>query len=234
MSLKSLKRKKLSETVFDEVMHYINERGFKQGDRLPSERDFCDQLQISRSSFREAIQKLEMCGLIEIRRGSGMYVKSEKTVLGEVTKLKVVLAAEKRVIEEIMDLRELMEQYAIDRIIEQDNQACLIRLSHILDQYEQTIADGGVPRHEDYQFHLALYEGAGNRVAQNFFQSTEEIERIWEEKAIAMLNENVFSRTTETLHRAIYESMRIGDAATAKRLMRKHFQLMRKDLSKLD
>lgn len=51
-------------------------------DRLPSEREFCEQLNISRQTLRHALDLCEGKGLIERRRGSGIYLSSsyKKTV----------------------------------------------------------------------------------------------------------------------------------------------------------
>jgi len=233
LPLQSLKRRKLYETISEEVMSFIETQGFKQGDRLPAERFFCEQLQIGRSSFREAMKKLETYGLIEIRPGSGMYLKADKTLLAELSKLKPEVTMERQTILEIIDLREMMEQYAIERIIEQRNEPCILRLESIVEQYERTVDSGQIPRKEDHLFHLTLYEGAGNRLALQLFQSTKEMERLWSERAIEQLRHNVFSRSTEPLHREIFEALRKYDAKSAKRLLRKHFQLMREDLARL-
>ena len=46
------------------------------GQRLPSEREWCDRLQVSRSTIRQALQSLELEGEIQRKRGSGWYVSA--------------------------------------------------------------------------------------------------------------------------------------------------------------
>ena len=44
------------------------------GDRLPPERDLAEKMNVSRTVVREAIIMLELENLVEVRKGSGVYV----------------------------------------------------------------------------------------------------------------------------------------------------------------
>ena len=61
--------------VADALRKAIAESGVRGGGRLPSERDFALKLRISRPSVREALIVLELAGEIEIRVGSGIYLR---------------------------------------------------------------------------------------------------------------------------------------------------------------
>lgn len=232
--LKPLKRRKLHDSITEEVLKFIEDNGLQSGDRLPSERFFCEQLQISRASFREAMKMLESYGVIEIRPGSGMYVKAEKTLLGELASFKLHLSAEKKAIQDILDVRELMEQYAIDQIIALKPQGILEQLEAIMDEYERKRERGIVPREEDFAFHRTLYQGSNNQVLLNLFDSIKEIENLWAEKVIDSVEFNVFGRDTEPIHREILKAMKAGDAKLAKKWLRKHFEILRDDLNKFE
>lgn len=232
--LKPLKRQKLHESISEEVLKYIADHGLSQGDRLPPERFFCEQLQISRASFREAMKKLEGYGMIEIKPGSGMYLRAEKTILGEIADLKLRVSNEKRSLLEILDLREMMEQYAIEQIVSQGQSACLEQLEAIIAEYDRKREQGEIPRQEDYLFHKTLYEGANNRLLLKLFQSIEDLENLWSAQVIDAVDAPIFGRETEPLHRLILEAMKSGDVKSAKRFMRKHFEILRSDLDRLD
>lgn len=47
---------------------------YQIGDRLPPERDIAEQFEVSRAVVREALIMLELENLIEVRKGSGVYV----------------------------------------------------------------------------------------------------------------------------------------------------------------
>lgn len=66
--------------AFEEVAARIRtelvEGGFKAGDKLASERELCEQFQVSRNTLREALRSLENAGILESRKGAtgGAYV----------------------------------------------------------------------------------------------------------------------------------------------------------------
>lgn len=47
---------------------------YRVGDRLPPERDIAERLDVSRTVVREAIIMLELENLVEVKKGSGVYV----------------------------------------------------------------------------------------------------------------------------------------------------------------
>src|SRR5262249_12981353 len=50
-----------------------------KGDRIPSERDLAERYGVSRTSVREAIIALEIRGVVEVKPGSGIYVRPVKS-----------------------------------------------------------------------------------------------------------------------------------------------------------
>lgn len=65
--------------VADILRREITRLGVREGERLPSERDLARRLEISRPTLREALVVLEVQGEIEIRVGSGIYLKRAAT-----------------------------------------------------------------------------------------------------------------------------------------------------------
>ncbi|MDY0395514.1 GntR family transcriptional regulator [Virgibacillus halophilus] len=53
------------------------EKRFLPGDKLPNENELSEELDISRTTLREAIRILVTNGILEIRRGKGTYVKED-------------------------------------------------------------------------------------------------------------------------------------------------------------
>jgi GntR family transcriptional repressor for pyruvate dehydrogenase complex len=53
----------------------ISTDNLKSGDKIPSERELSERLNVGRSSVREALRALELLGLIETRRGEGTFIR---------------------------------------------------------------------------------------------------------------------------------------------------------------
>ncbi|ACL04416.1 FadR/GntR family transcriptional regulator [Desulfatibacillum aliphaticivorans] len=74
MQIKPVEKQSLSNQVFNQIRDFILNEQYRPGDKLPSERELCDLMQINRSSVREALKRLEQARLIEIRHGEGSVV----------------------------------------------------------------------------------------------------------------------------------------------------------------
>ena len=71
----AVKTKMLSQSVVDTILTMITvEKRFCVGDRLPNELDLAEELNVSRTTLREAIRMLVAYGVLEIQRGRGTYV----------------------------------------------------------------------------------------------------------------------------------------------------------------
>ncbi len=76
---------KTYRVIIDYIRQSIEGGRFRRGQKLPSEKELCEQFNTSRSSVREALSALEYVGLIEVRGGSGYYVSGSSPVTpGEV------------------------------------------------------------------------------------------------------------------------------------------------------
>lgn len=68
--------KMLSQSVADNILAMITiEKRFSVGDKLPNELDLSEELNVSRTTLREAIRILVALDILEIQRGKGTYVK---------------------------------------------------------------------------------------------------------------------------------------------------------------
>ena len=70
-----MKNKMLSQSVADNILSMITiEKRFAAGDKLPNELDLSEELNVSRTTLREAIRILIAHDILEIQRGRGTFV----------------------------------------------------------------------------------------------------------------------------------------------------------------
>ena len=75
-ALRAPDRRRLYEQLAARLLDYVEVTGLGVGDRLPSERDLAQALQVSRASVRQATVALEVRGTLEVRHGDGIYLRS--------------------------------------------------------------------------------------------------------------------------------------------------------------
>lgn len=61
--------------IVKQLRAMISADDLKSGDKIPSERELSERLNVGRSSVREALRALELLGLIETRRGEGTFIR---------------------------------------------------------------------------------------------------------------------------------------------------------------
>lgn len=72
---------RLYQKIAKDIKEKISSGVYNIGDKLPAERVLCEQLGLSRTVVREAMIMLEVEGYVEVRKGSGIHVVSNKSTL---------------------------------------------------------------------------------------------------------------------------------------------------------
>lgn len=73
--LSPLTKTRLHEDILEQLKTRIVRGDLKPGAKLPPERELAEQLQVNRTTVREALHKLESMGLVEIKHGNGIFVR---------------------------------------------------------------------------------------------------------------------------------------------------------------
>jgi len=151
-----------------EIQRAFLERGYKVGDRLPSERELAKQLSVGRSSLREAVHGLQMMGLVEVRHGVGTFFVSEpgKWLLSP---LKLVDAPAPNLFAELIEARVLVEVRLAALAAEQATPADLARLRECADK--RANARQGQYIERGLEFHLAVAEAAHHSVLASMLKA---------------------------------------------------------------
>jgi GntR family transcriptional repressor for pyruvate dehydrogenase complex len=100
----------LSQKIERKIEEAIRQKKLLQGAKLPSEKELCELFGVSRTALREALRRLNARGLIEIRKGSGMYV-SEIKIEDAIKSLNLYydLSFDSNLISQIIEVRRIFE-----------------------------------------------------------------------------------------------------------------------------
>jgi GntR family transcriptional repressor for pyruvate dehydrogenase complex len=72
--MERIKKKSVTDQVYDMLKKSIQDGEFKPGEQLPTEKQLSETLGVSKTSVRAAIQKLASIGVIETKVGLGSFV----------------------------------------------------------------------------------------------------------------------------------------------------------------
>lgn len=165
--LEPIKRTRLYESVFKQILDLIKDGSLKPGDRLPTERDLSAKLNVSRTSIREALRALEMMGYIDTRvgTGGGTFIK-EVTIDNIINPLTRLLNSykKKEFILELIEVRIIFETATAKLAARRCDEDDLRNIQESMDFMDSEIRKGGIGLSGDNRFHIAVARATHNDV----------------------------------------------------------------------
>lgn len=70
------KQQTLVQQIVDSIENKILSKELSPGQKMPSQKELCEMFSVSNTALREALQKLSAKGLIDIKKGSGIYINN--------------------------------------------------------------------------------------------------------------------------------------------------------------
>jgi GntR family transcriptional repressor for pyruvate dehydrogenase complex len=221
-----IKNIKVYEQVIDQIKNMIDKGTLKKGDKLPSERDLVEQLQVSRASIREALRALEVIGLIECRQGEGNFIKSSfQDNLFE--PLSIMFMLEKINPEEVLELRKIMEVEASGLAAKRTSEEQLEELKEIVERFENC-EDEEINVINDKEFHYKIAEYSGNVLIFNILRTVSTLVDDFIKDARKLIIVQHENKEVLSQHKEIFEAIEIHNSEAARRAMREHLDYMNK------
>lgn len=185
------------------------------GSRLPAERDLALLHAVSRPTVREAIIALEVMGLVDVRVGSGAYVKRLPHA-DDVPGFGVTAF-------ELTEARLLIEGEAAAMAAGQITDEEVMRLDELVDAIAQENRQASGKEAADREFHLSIARATRNAAIVDM------IDRLWRQRATspqsALLHDKARTANIKPVveeHRAVVDALRQRDGAAARAAMRAH------------
>ena len=209
----------LPETVQTAIRNFIADNNLRTGDALPPETQLTKQLGVSRNAIREAVKSLEMVGIVEVRRGSGLFV-GDFSLDPLLDNLPYGLMSDLQELRELLEIRQILEVGMMDRVIAQRTDDQISGLKRVADQMRVRAEQGKPFPNEDRKFHLLLLENTDNRTLLKlldiFWQTYNRASRLDE-------IEDYDPMKTYQDHAVIVQAVEAGDVDGVRRALEQHY-----------
>lgn len=218
-SLRAPDRRRLYEQLAARLIDYVEVTGLGIGDRLPSERDLAEALQVSRASVRQATVALEVRGTLEVRHGDGIYLRSLPNDSGHLMEL----MTQRHRLPAILEAREALETQLAALAAARRTQDDIAAMDQAIDSMAADINTGGLGEEGDRLFHEAVTRTARSPLLADFMAAL--AVRISETRHSSLGEPGRPPRSLRA-HRRILEAIRRGDVPGARQAMRQHVNMV--------
>ncbi len=231
MPFQVIEAQRLYHQVAEQIGSLIQAGEFREGDRLPPERELAKQLGVSRPVVREAMIALEIAGLVDVRGGAGTFVRRTRADVGS------VLAADSGPGPfDLIAARRMLEGEIAHAAAQTVTDAGLRSLTEAIDVMRRDIESGKDTRQADRLFHVRVAELTGNAVLASL------VDGLWAHMLAPMFDVlgrhaglRGEDRMTVADHEKIVQALARRDPAIAREAMRGHLAhveqiLMREEL----
>jgi len=197
----------LSEGIVNQILEAINKGKLKSGDKLPSEREMCIMFSVSRTVIRDALKTLAGLGVVTIRHGMGTFINEVNGEEEDVSRLASLLQISQGTIEELYQIREILESQAVFWCTQKATVKDLKELDDIISKAKKAIDTSKLPL-LDAEFHLKIAEASGNRVLMRLMVNL--LDLLGESRAKALLVPGR-QKLSVLEHEAILEAIKKGN-----------------------
>ena len=226
--------KRRSDQAFQQILALIFEGRLSPGSRLPGERELTETLGLSRTTLRDALNRLEARGYINRRSKSGSFVCTSlpqpfREPIEEIVDSNVISTSD------IIEVRKVLELWAVGKATQLPARDSLTALARCLRGMEATSgfrSDSQFTRYRDadLKFHQTIAEMTGNLLYVHVFHFFLDLVRRSISLSRQLLPGN-FAKDNLRNHEEIYRAIEKKDPERAKRAMLEHFRYVEQHIS---
>jgi GntR family transcriptional repressor for pyruvate dehydrogenase complex len=211
---------RLVDRVVNEIQRLIVEGQLEPGMKLPPERDFAEQLGVSRTVIREAVHILVTKGLLETRHGVGTVVR-RVTNDQVIASLNILLQAQGISLENLHDVRSILEVEIAGLAAQQATDNDILTLNALIARMEAAMNDPETFVAGDADFHQALARMSHNPLLGVLLDS---IRDLMQEVRLLVHRHPHLYQIVMPDHRCLMERVIAKDPEGARQAMREHLE----------
>jgi GntR family transcriptional regulator, transcriptional repressor for pyruvate dehydrogenase complex len=226
---------RLSDAVAGELEQRILEGSLRPGDRLQPERELAAELGVSRSSLREAIQKLVSRGMLSSRQGEGTFV-TDRLEAAFSDPWENMVDSHPSVREDMLEFRHMLEAKAAEcaavRATDADRQLLATCYEKLKAAYEAD--DLEVLVDADLRFHQAVAEASHNAIIGHM---TSSLLRLLRQHIHRNLSELVrmpeAKKQLQAQHLLVWRGVAESNPALARQAATEHIDFVKETLAEM-
>lgn len=220
-SVESVNRNTLAKQVLERIIQLLTSGQLKPGDKLPTEMELLEELEVSRPVLREALSSLETLGVITRKTREGTFFNNK--IDSHPFSVMLALAADN--MPAILEARMALELGLIAIAAKKINEEQLSRLKETIDFIAQS--EDNNYGEADREFHRIIALSAGNPIVEGMIDSLLITHR--------KIDSEIKYRERELTvahHTAIYKALVKRDPILAFQQMFKHLDYVNKKVLK--
>jgi GntR family transcriptional regulator, transcriptional repressor for pyruvate dehydrogenase complex len=229
-AFKPVAKESLADRLARRIQELIQTRGYAEGDRLPSIMEMARRFQVGHPSVREALKRLQAIGVVEVRHGSGVYVRRSHDVLvfaapsysGEVTKKLLV---------DLVEARIALEPHSIVLAARNASAEDLAEMRRLLDTAGENLGNSELLNSVNMSFHREIARASGNTVLA---QITDVLRSLFSQEQRLILGIHGPRARDHEEHLGLLEALEKRDAELCEERMRSHLAGVRDAILKWD
>ncbi len=227
--MEPIKKITVVNQVVRKLTEFIKEESFEYGAKLPTEFSLCEQLDVARSSLREAYRILQAQGVISIKPGRGAFVSSP--LMNDTPAFKEQWFSQHKVrYDDLLEIRDALEILAVRHASKNISDEALEKLEANLKEFESLMHDSENFKRLaelDQEFHGIIFLEAKNPILLEINHHIEEELLIFRYTIMKIKGRR---KNTYTPHRTILEALRSHDETVCVEAMQKHLETARHDM----
>jgi GntR family transcriptional repressor for pyruvate dehydrogenase complex len=222
MNLKPIKPKRISDQVFEQIRELIYKGDFKSGQQILPERELAISMAVSRTSVRNAINKLVTMGLLEHRQGQGTFVSSPDNRKGN--PLAAAMATDEATLDDLLEVRMGLECNAAMLAAQRATETDLKAIEKSIEEMEQDLeATDKIGTGPDAAFHMAITFSTKNPVLIHLMRNFYDFLFVGIKKNLThMYMDRKALEDVIVHHRTIFEAIQRRSSNEAFEAMRTH------------
>lgn len=213
---KQKENRTLAEQAAERLIDLIRQNRYVPGDKLPTETELSELLEVGRNTVREAVRILVSRNIVTVRQGSGTFISEKQGVADDPFGFSLV-EDRRKLTKELIQVRVMLEPQIAALAAQNAEKEDIEKLQEILLEVERLIDAKEDYSEQDVAFHAQIANCAHNSVMSNLVP-------VISRGVFVFAKEVKSTEYKQTLisHRAIFRAIQNHQPVEAERAMQYH------------